>query len=122
MLTGQTSMDYVNLHRADGAVLSCHVVVRSIPSGATAQGAMLRKNHSDERYAIISIRSASAMGNASFIGVGLLGVDRIPPAVMERAIDGAIAAQAQESPAVEALQLGNMEQFDDVEAEGLILD
>jgi hypothetical protein len=43
--------------------------------------------------------------------VGLLGVDRVPPAVMERVIDGATGAP--EAAAVsELLQLGNMEHFD----------
>jgi hypothetical protein len=111
MLVGQTIMKYVNLHRADGAVLSCHVVVRSIPSGCSAQSSMLRRTHCDDRYATLTVRSASAVGNANFVGVGLLGVDRVPPAIMERVIDGATGAP--EAAAVnELLQLGNMEHFD----------
>lgn len=121
LLTGQTIMKYVNLHRADGAVLSCHVVIRPIPSGPVAQSLMLRRNHSDERFALLTIRSASAVGNANFVGVGLLGVDRIPHTMLERVIDG--ATKVNESPtaavaAAELLNLGNMEHFDEVEMEG----
>ena len=100
MLNGLTVMEFVNLYRTDGAVLSCHVVVRSSPSGATAQSQMMRQNHSDERYATLTVRSASSLGNANYVGIGLLGVDRISRAQLERVIgrDDFVESETLRSP------------------------
>ena len=88
LLTGQSAMEYVNLYRSDREVLSCHVTVRSVPSGDQARQDMQELQHSDERWAVLTIRSASSLGNANFIGVGLLGVERIAMSQLERLIGG----------------------------------
>lgn len=88
LLAGQSTMEYVNFYRSDGEVLSCHVTIRSVPSGDEARQEMQERQKSDERWAVMTVRSASSLGNANFIGVGLLGVDRIPLAQLERVIGG----------------------------------
>lgn len=88
LLAGQSVMEYVNFYRSDGEVLSCHVTIRSVPSGDEARQEIQARQKSDERWAVMTVRSASALGNANFIGVGLLGVDRIPLAQLERVIGG----------------------------------
>ena len=88
LLAGQTIMEYVNFYRSDGEVLSCHVTIRSIPSGDEARQEMQERQKSDERWAVMAVRSASSLGNANFCGVGLLGVERIPLAQLERVIGG----------------------------------
>lgn len=88
LLAGQTVMEYVNFYRTDGEVLSCHVTIRSVPSGDQARQEMQESTGSDERWAVLTVRSASAIGNANFIGVGLLGVDRISQTQLELAIGG----------------------------------
>jgi len=88
LLAGQTVMEYVNFYRSDGEVLSCHVTIRSVPSGDQARQEMQENTQSDERWAVMTVRSASAIGNANFIGVGLLGVDRISQTQLDLVIGG----------------------------------
>ena len=76
-------MEYVNLYRSDGSVLSCHMVIRTIRAGRTAARDSAEADH---RSATLTIRSASSVGNANYIGVGLLGVDRISQQHLERII------------------------------------
>jgi hypothetical protein len=83
LLNDQTLMEYVNLNRSDGAVLSCHIVIRPIRAG---QGAVREVGHTDLRSATLTVRSASSVGNANYVGVGLLGVDRIPQQRLERIV------------------------------------
>ena len=83
MLSGHTTMHYINLYRSDGAVLSCHAVIRPLPYNPTNT---MNNNH--EHQAILTIRSASAVANANYIGIGLLGIDRIPNTVLESVIGG----------------------------------
>ena len=49
---------------------------------------MQENMQSDERWAVLTVRSASAVGNANFIGVGLLGVDRISQTQLDLVIGG----------------------------------
>lgn len=114
ILSGQTAMEYVNLYRADGEVLSCHITVRCTPASPsifagrkdTQQGGGGGPNdgkHGDERWAILTVRSASVVGNANFVGIGLLGVDRIPQQQLERVV----GLEQEEIAEIDALLLSS---------------
>lgn len=95
ILSGQSAMEYVNLYRADGEVLSCHITVRCIPSTSAARKEMQQRGNVDERWAILTVRSASVVGNANYVGIGLLGIDRIPQQELERVVGGEQAVQPE---------------------------
>jgi hypothetical protein len=82
MLKGETIMLFVNLYRIeDGRVLSCHTTLRCLPISAH-----LTHRKRTTYWAMLTIRSASSVGNANFIGVGLLGIDRIERSKLQQLI------------------------------------
>lgn len=78
ILTKKNVCEFVNLYRANDTVLSCHVSVLSL----TAATNVCHHNQSPSpphsvRWAMLTIRSASVVGNSKFSGIGLLGTDRV---------------------------------------------
>lgn len=83
ILTGKAAYEYQNLYKKTGQVLSCHIFALSL----TGNGSMMRKQPVIQvdpqryatKYAILTIRSASVMGNSVYSGIGFLGIDRVTP-------------------------------------------
>jgi hypothetical protein len=85
LLSGKGAVGYVNLYRGE-EVISCHVTLRCLS----------RHQHQDHngplpgpaaaKLAVLSVRSAGAVGTASFLGIGLLGLRRVPAALLERVV------------------------------------
>jgi hypothetical protein len=68
MLTNKSLCEYINLYNYKGVALSCHVTLTSI-TGQACTGAIV------EKWAVLTIRSASLVGNSKLSGVGILGID-----------------------------------------------
>lgn len=89
---GRTATEYMNLYRSDGITpLSCHVSLLplkshrecaiSSSSSSLASSGMEAQNLT--LWGVITIRSASCVGNARFSGLSFLGMDRVSDAVRQ---------------------------------------
>lgn len=80
ILTKKAACEYVNLYKANGIALSCHLSVISL-TGGNCQTVPQTDDETPPtrpfRWAVITIRSASLVGNSKFSGIGLLGTERI---------------------------------------------
>lgn len=102
----KTTSEYINLYKSIGDALSCHVSLVSL-AGITNQkrASIISRTHSnssidsqltsnasfdgeeiipltrkiDERWAILTLRSGSVVGNSKLSGIGLLGIDELLP-------------------------------------------
>ena len=83
--TKKSHVGYVVLYRSDGYGLPCHVSTLSVQGDADSSGkkTMVLGSASTERWSVLTIRNANAVGNAKFCGVGLLGLDRVLPEKLE---------------------------------------
>lgn len=83
VLTGMNTSHYINLYRSDQVPLSCHITVVSVRGvqGCDRNGEVVPAG--EERWAVITIRSASVVGNSKMWGGGLLGVHRLLPERLE---------------------------------------
>lgn len=88
LLTGKQVYEFINLYRADNRPLACHVVLVSITgnrnkvssissSSSSSSSAPDLVSQSQEKYGILTIRSASVIGNAKSYGIGFFGPGRI---------------------------------------------
>lgn len=80
IISRKSELRYINLYRRDGAHLTCHISLVSILSDSKpeelAGDPLYNRN---ERWAVLTIRSASVVGNSKFCGIGLLGTERVLP-------------------------------------------
>lgn len=85
---GRTATEYINLYRSDGITpLSCHLSLlplksHKIPASA-ATSASSSPGSGGPLWGVITIRSASCVGNARFSGLSFLGMDRVSDAVRQ---------------------------------------
>lgn len=88
LVAGKQVHEFINLYRADNIPLACHVVLVSITGNRSKEGgtnlfsdSMPRRAAMNaqyqEKYAILTIRSASVIGNAKSYGIGFFGPGRI---------------------------------------------
>eukprot|EP01039_Chlorochromonas_danica_P006916 gene6916-7643_t len=88
---------YVNLHHVDGHPVSCHISLVSLGAEVEPQTSSESCEHkaygtshscsptsnpfynADLRWAVLTIRSSSAVGNAKHCGIGLLPTDQVLP-------------------------------------------
>lgn len=68
---GDTAVEFINLYRCDGVPLSCHMTLTAL------RGRCCSGNGDSDCWGTMVIRSASAVGNASYSGVGLLKITAI---------------------------------------------
>jgi hypothetical protein len=92
ILLGKQEFQYMNLHKSTGEALACHLVMisitgnqsnssnQSMSSGiaACANAVETNKSKEFEKYAVITIRSASVVGNSLAYGVGFFGPGKMP--------------------------------------------
>lgn len=86
VISRRADLEYINLYRADGSVLACHVSLISMVGDGPPPKPLVDvpadpNQCKDERWAVLTIRNASAVGNSKFCGIGLLGTERV---LMER--------------------------------------
>lgn len=81
VLMKKSACEFVNLYKSNGIALSCHLSVISLTGCSSPQS---QSDLGEEtvverpfRWAVLTIRSASVVGNSKFSGIGLLGTDRI---------------------------------------------
>ncbi len=85
MLTNKSFCEYMNLYNFTGVPLSCHVTLTSICGQANTS--KFRSLGNGEKWAIMTIRSASVVGNSKLSGIGILGVDRVPSTIIKHRLD-----------------------------------
>eukprot|EP01041_Mallomonas_annulata_P001001 gene1001-1968_t len=73
MKTGSPVAEYINLYRKDGVPLSCFVALQVLQQSLEN----IQNIGFGHIAAILTIRSASAIGNSKFCGIGLLNTDGI---------------------------------------------
>ena len=75
ILTGSSlSGEFINLYRKDGVVLSCHLSVTVMTDRCSASSTT---SEIKEKFAVITIRSASVVGNMYYSGIGILGTNLV---------------------------------------------
>ena len=79
ILMGKNSVEYINLYKKDGTVLSCHVSIQCINGNQRMVKKILASNSNVnlQKWAVITIRSASVVGNSKHSGLSILGIERV---------------------------------------------
>lgn len=87
---GRTATEYINLYRSDGITpLSCHISLlplkshRNITSSTESSSPSSTNSAENLLWGVITVRSASAVGNARFSGLSFLGMDRVSDEVRQ---------------------------------------
>jgi hypothetical protein len=85
---GRTATEYINLYRSDGITpLSCHLSLLPLKSHkvpvSAATSAASSPGSGSILWGVITIRSASCVGNARFSGLSFLGMDRVSDAIRQ---------------------------------------
>ena len=83
VLMEKTASVYINLYRSDSVPLSCYLSVVSITN----------KGADGTKWAVLTVTSASIVGNSKHTGIGLLGFDRVNQEVLNRI--GSIGSKAK---------------------------
>lgn len=88
ILTGKSHDELINLYTSKKIPLTCHVHVNCLsqaappPPHSGMEGSSSNNEPSDpspdaEKWAVVTIRSASVVGNAKCSGVGILGLEQV---------------------------------------------
>ena len=75
---------FINLYRDDGIPLSCHLSLVNLHTSPTSTLSNTCVNQ--ERISIITIRSASSIGNANFCNIGINSLTNFSKEAREEAI------------------------------------
>ena len=102
ILMGKNALEYINLYRKDGTVLSCHISIQCITGNQKAVNERLNSNNSHsmlQKWAVITIRSASIVGNTKHSGLSILGIERVSKDLLSKigTIDSRAKARREES-------------------------
>lgn len=74
ILSGKNTFQSLNLYTANGSPLSCHISVVCINGNRNRVSPEVRTIGAfEEKYAVLTIRSASVIGNAKQNGIGFFG-------------------------------------------------
>lgn len=94
ILMSKDSSEYQNLYKENGCALSCHIScvamtgIRANPPSAQ----LLEPNELEDRsvkWSVLTIRSASVVGNTMHSGIGVMGLDSIAPEVLQTQLESA---------------------------------
>lgn len=83
-MVGSGIEQYINLNRDDGIILSCHIHLHIIGGN---DGIYSSDQSQPLKYGVLTIRSASSVGNAKFCHVGLSRLDSFPFEARLRALN-----------------------------------
>lgn len=89
MLSGKSFSEFMNLHKSNGGSLSCYVSLLCLTNQQTQSPTVffasstertLSRDSSEDivKYGVLTIRSASVVGNSKYSGIGLMGTERVP--------------------------------------------
>lgn len=83
MMTGRSFSEFMNLHKSNGGSLSCYVSLLCLTKHKPASQISTPRQQaecSEEllKYGILTVRSASVVGNSKYSGIGLMGTERVP--------------------------------------------
>jgi hypothetical protein len=109
--SGVCATEYINLYRSDKTTpLSCHVSVLPLKGGAnTAVPGEFRIV-----WGVITIRSASVVGNARVSGIGILGMERVTDTIRVDYHDNKVYSSAE---VVKASTQRNIIKDDDIHSD-----
>jgi hypothetical protein len=106
LLIGKATCEYINLYRRNGVGLSCHismtvlssqkkVSINRINSNNNSVESETSNNDSDMvKWGVITVRSASVVGNSKHSGIGILGTKRVKQEVFNNLLEDADTAKA----------------------------
>ena len=79
--SGRTCTEYINLYRSDcTTALSCHVSLLPLKSH---EGCSTSSGSEHVVWGVLTVRSASAVGNARFSGFSFLGIDKVSEEIQQ---------------------------------------
>ena len=81
LLTGQPTTEFINLYKKNGIPLSCHVTLQPITRSYKKSNRLLNAELAQRSWAVMVIRSASVVGNASCFGIGFYNICRTPESI-----------------------------------------
>mmetsp|Transcript_2048 Transcript_2048/g.2137 ORF Transcript_2048/g.2137 Transcript_2048/m.2137 type:complete len:217 (-) Transcript_2048:154-804(-) len=77
MLTGRSFSEFMNLHKSNGGSLSCYVSLLCLTNQRSTQEQNQQRvtegSTATVKYGILTIRSASVVGNSKYSGAGMMG-------------------------------------------------
>jgi hypothetical protein len=85
LLTSRSFSEFINLHKSNGSSLSCHASLlaltnqndtRVVPQMMMTMDMNYQSNQF-VKYGVLTIRSASVVGNSKYSGIGLMGTERV---------------------------------------------
>jgi hypothetical protein len=85
LLTSRSFSEFINLHKSNGSSLSCHASLLALTNqndttSVVPQMMMMDMNYQSNqflKYGVLTIRSASVVGNSKYSGIGLMGTERV---------------------------------------------
>jgi hypothetical protein len=85
LLTSRSFSEFINLHKSNGSSLSCHASFLALTNqndttSVVPQMMMMDMNYQSNqflKYGVLTIRSASVVGNSKYSGIGLMGTERV---------------------------------------------
>mmetsp|Transcript_20488 Transcript_20488/g.28207 ORF Transcript_20488/g.28207 Transcript_20488/m.28207 type:complete len:279 (+) Transcript_20488:140-976(+) len=109
ILTETAVNQYINLYRSNGVPLSCHLSVASIAGKANPSQSNPLNNDADAnktKWAVVTVTSASSIGNSKHNGIGILGIDRVSISALNQiGCKGSKAKAKREAATVELNEL-----------------
>jgi hypothetical protein len=106
LLSGKATCEYINLYRSNGVGLSCHITM-TILSNAEKFSVNVNSNNNNNnstfstsvetsnndtemvKWGVVTIRSASVVGNSKHSGIGILGTERVKQEVLNNLLKNA---------------------------------
>jgi hypothetical protein len=76
LLTGRPFSEFLNLHKSNGGSLSCYVSLLCLTTQKSTNPGVVSSS-SGGKFGVLTIRSASVVGNSKYSGMGLMGTDRL---------------------------------------------
>lgn len=110
ILTETSVNQYINLYRSNGVPLSCHVSIASV-AGRVSSTHQPNSFCSDAdahkaKFAVVTVTSASCIGNSKHNGIGILGIDRVNTSALNQiGCNGSKAKAKREAATVELNEL-----------------
>jgi len=110
ILTETAANQYINLYRSNGVPLSCHVSIASVAGrGRSTQQPNSFCSDADAyktKWAVITVTSASCIGNSKHNGIGILGIDRVSTSALNQiGCKGSKAKAKREASTIELNEL-----------------
>ena len=105
VLAEKSACEFLNLYRSNGVPLSCYVSVVSI-SNRSEESQITIPAAERTKWAVLTIRSASSVGNSKHMGIGVLGIDRVSQDVLNTI--GCVGSKAKAKREASTIELNHI--------------